>query len=97
MKTKIEFITPKLAEKLLSKNCINRPVKKTTVDYYSDIIKRGQWELNGESIKISKEGILFWNNYTGWTDIKHATRFTKEEKRNFNLPLPKNNTFWCEL
>lgn len=58
MKTKIEFITPKLAEKLLSKNCINRPVKKNTVDYYSDIIKRGQWELNGESIKISKEGIL---------------------------------------
>lgn len=58
MKTKIEFITPKLAEKLLSRNCINRPVKKTTVDYYSDIIKRGQWELNGESIKISKEGIL---------------------------------------
>ena len=58
MKTRIELVTPKLAEKLLSKNCINRPVKKLTVDFYADIIKKGQWELNGESIKISKEGIL---------------------------------------
>lgn len=36
MKTRIELVTPKLAEKLLSKNCINRPVKKLTVDFYAE-------------------------------------------------------------
>ncbi len=56
--SKIEFITPEEARKILSKNTNNRPLKIGTIRYYKQLIERGLWELNGESIKIAKDGTL---------------------------------------
>jgi hypothetical protein len=36
-------------------------------------------------------GVLFWSNEYGWCGYTDATRFTKEEKDNVNLPMSKNN------
>lgn len=58
MKTSIETITPQLARNILANNKSNRHVNTTTVAHYADAISRGQWELNGEAIKIAHNGRL---------------------------------------
>lgn len=58
MKTSIETITPQLAKDILANNRSNRSVNSTIVAHYADAISRGQWELNGESIKIAHDGRL---------------------------------------
>lgn len=54
----VELITPKIAREILSKNTNNRSLNNRTVEYYQDQIKRGLWELNGETIKIAIDGTL---------------------------------------
>lgn len=48
-----ELITPDLARKILSTNINNRNLNSGTVSYYMDQIRRGNWLMNGETIKIS--------------------------------------------
>ena len=36
----------------------NRPLRTSCIERYADIIKRGQWELNGETIKFDTSGTL---------------------------------------
>ena len=56
---KVETITPKLAEKWMEANKNNRPLRRSLVGRYAGAIRRGQWELNGESIKFDEDGVLF--------------------------------------
>ncbi len=49
-------ITPEMATKWLEKNTMNRRIRQSDVDKYADIMKRGQWERNGETIVISDTG-----------------------------------------
>jgi len=58
MKTSIETITPEIAKGILANNNLNRNINATIVGHYADAISRGQWELNGESIKIAHDGRL---------------------------------------
>lgn len=51
-------VTPTLATLLLAKNTNNRPVNKATVETYANAIKRGEWKMNGEAIRLSKTGRL---------------------------------------
>jgi hypothetical protein len=55
---KVETITPKLAEKWMAANTGNRPLRRALVGRYAEVIRRGQWELNGESIKFDEDGKL---------------------------------------
>ena len=55
---KVETITPKLAEKWMAANKSNRPLRRALVGRYAEVIRRGQWELNGESIKFDEDGVL---------------------------------------
>jgi hypothetical protein len=55
---KVETITPKTAEKMMAANKCNRPLRTSLIERYADIIKRGQWELNGETIKFDTSGTL---------------------------------------
>jgi len=56
--TKIELITPKMAEELLRKND-NRVPQKHIVRDYTILMKEGKFNgLNGETIKISKKGYV---------------------------------------
>lgn len=58
MKTSIETITPQLAKSILANNKSNRSANATITAHYADAISRGQWELNGEAIKIAHDGRL---------------------------------------
>jgi hypothetical protein len=56
--TETVLLTPQLAELLLKRNPDNRAIRDVKVANYAADIKAGRWELNGESIKISKDGLL---------------------------------------
>lgn len=56
IKVRIVEITPQLAEILMSRNTNNRPINNSNVNYLIKEIKSGNWKLNGESIKIDKDG-----------------------------------------
>lgn len=58
MQTKVELITPEIARFYLTQNCGNRKVSKYMVNIYSEAMKRGEWMLNGESIKFDVDGNL---------------------------------------
>lgn len=47
-------ITPDMASALLEANTHNRPISRARVRMYADAMKRGQWKVNGESIKTSR-------------------------------------------
>lgn len=49
----IVTITPEVASALLELNDNNRPIVRARVRMYADAMKRGQWKVNGESIKTS--------------------------------------------
>lgn len=46
-------VTPKLAEHLLARNTHNRGISKARVEQYAGDMRRGEWQLNGEAIKIA--------------------------------------------
>lgn len=56
--SKSEYVTPAIAESWLLKNNANRPVKKSHIKSLAQAMKRGEWMLNGESIKFDHGGNL---------------------------------------
>lgn len=56
--SEVALLTPVLAELLLSRNPDNRHIRQSKVDIYATDIRNGDWTLNGETIKISKNGLL---------------------------------------
>lgn len=51
-------VTPELAEDLLRLNTQNRPMKNNVIERYSNDMKAGKFFFTGESIKISRDGVL---------------------------------------
>lgn len=58
METIIKNITPDDAERILSKNPMNRNLNKRVVDLYSEEMKSGRWYANGAPIFIDYDGNL---------------------------------------
>lgn len=56
--TVVEVIGPGRAQELLSRNSRNRRVKSGRVAQFAGAMRRGEWSLNGESIKLSRNGVL---------------------------------------
>lgn len=56
--SEVVVLTPALAELLLARNDSNRAVRPRAVRIYATDIVAGNWELNGESIKVSRDGFL---------------------------------------
>lgn len=54
----VTIITPVMAVEMLSNNTRNRPLVSRLVKKYSRIIRRNEWVLNGDAIRISKKGII---------------------------------------
>jgi hypothetical protein len=50
-------ITPDIAAKMLRTNTKNRPVSRATVDRYAEIMKRGEWVLNGDTITFDENNV----------------------------------------
>lgn len=58
LKTNVENITPDQAKEYLKCNNINRPVVRTAVDKYANLMERGEWKLNGEALCFTEGGAL---------------------------------------
>ena len=56
--TNIVTITPEMAEEWLKKNPNNRKLNRGRAIDYAEVLKRGEWELNGESIIFDEAGNL---------------------------------------
>jgi hypothetical protein len=54
----VECITPAAARTLLESNTHNRNVRLNRVAQLADAMERGEWELNGETIKVAVDGTL---------------------------------------
>lgn len=54
----IETITPEIATKLLKGNVKNRKLNDRTIAQYAKNMTDGEWGMNGETIKFSKDGKL---------------------------------------
>lgn len=52
------LVGPELAGKLLFLNTANRPIRKTEVDLWKDIIERGKWRYTHQGIAIDSSGVL---------------------------------------
>jgi hypothetical protein len=52
--TYLATITPEVAAELLKYNTNNRPLKQQHIKRLVGIMKRGEWRVNGDSIRISK-------------------------------------------
>lgn len=58
MKIETITLTPAKASELLKRNTNNRNVKKQRIVLYVNDILNNNWKLNGESIKVSKDGVI---------------------------------------
>jgi hypothetical protein len=54
----VERISPRKARSLLASNSRNRNLRMPRVRELSGAMQRGEWELNGETIKIADDGML---------------------------------------
>lgn len=58
LKMRTVTITPDMASRLLQMNIKNRPLEFNRAVRLSEAIKRGEWKLNGDTIRISETGIV---------------------------------------
>jgi len=70
------LITPEIASLLLENNAINRPIADGHVLELADQMKRGLWELNGEAIILSREGIVLDGQHRLWAVIESKKSVT---------------------
>lgn len=56
--TEQAVLTPALADVLIDHNEGNRPIRLAKLAQYVDDMRNGRWEFNGETIIISKEGLM---------------------------------------
>lgn len=54
----VEHVTPDVADALLAANCHNRNLRSSRVTQLAEAMERGEWELNGETIKVAEDGTL---------------------------------------
>lgn len=54
---RLEYITPQRAKQMLEGNRFNRKSRPTIIARYAHEMAVGLWHFNGETIKISKEGL----------------------------------------
>ena len=58
MKATVVTITQELAKDYLKRNNQNRKVKKTTLNFYKNQMRDGNWKENGEPIIIDVNGVI---------------------------------------
>lgn len=58
MKLQIKTITPQMAASMLELNTKNRPLNVNHINDLADLMRRGKWETNGETIKLNGNRVL---------------------------------------
>jgi len=54
----VEFITPEIAEEMLTHNTDNRSVRRSRVNRYARDMESGAWREDGAAIRFAKDGTL---------------------------------------
>lgn len=72
-RTRVEKITPEVAEEWLEVNTHNRDIRGAVVTEYAGAMKRGEWRLNGEAIKFDHEGNLLDGQHRLWAVLESGT------------------------
>lgn len=75
LKVRVALITPEMAELMLSDRGPNRHVSLPVINKYARDMLAGRWRLNGQTIKIGKDGRLL--------DGQHRLEAAKKAKRSF--------------
>lgn len=75
IKTEIVTITPRLAKQLRDQNTGNRKISATNLDKIKTAMLRNEWVLNGEAIKISKDGRILDGQHRIHAAIETDTTF----------------------
>lgn len=57
-KPELETITPSLAKQMLDGNKNNRPLMNNLVQFYTKQMQTGRWQLNGDTIRLDKNGYV---------------------------------------
>lgn len=52
------IVTPEMARGFLTKNTVNRPLKSTIVQDFSEALKRGEWRVSHQGVAIASNGRL---------------------------------------
>lgn len=95
-----EKLTPTAAKKLLANNYGNRPLDDERVSYYTKEIQNGYWRLNGDSIRLSKEGALLDGQHRLHAIIKAGTPISTLVVRGLDkdifstIDVGKHRTVW---
>lgn len=56
--TRIETITPEIAQRMIDGGAANRSIKERAIRIYSEDMATGLWRLNGEAIKFDEKNAL---------------------------------------
>ena len=72
MRATTEKINPRLAEKYLELNTVNRPIRQSHVEFLSKEISGGRWKMNGASI-VFNGGTLVDGQHRLWAIIEAKT------------------------
>jgi ParB-like chromosome segregation protein Spo0J len=72
----VEVMTPEMAKVILEKNDENRRVRKRTVEFYAQQMRDGEWEYNGETIKIRKDGVVIDGQHRLMACVQSGVSFT---------------------
>lgn len=73
---RVETITPERAKELLAANTHNRDRKLAKIREYALAMRRGEWTLNGEAIKIADDGTILDGQNRLYGCVESNTPFT---------------------
>lgn len=76
------LITPEIAKELLKTNHNNRACREYVVEKYKNAILNDEWQFNGETIKLSKSGVLL--------DGQHRLHAIVEANKPVKMLLARN-------
>lgn len=75
MRNKPEWITPKMAQQMLTKNTANRPLNEKICEEYAAAMAAGEWICNGDAIRFDKNGTLIDGQKRLLACVKSGKRF----------------------
>lgn len=64
-----EFITPEIAQEMLTRNRNNRPVNWNKVEEYSKIMAKGEWKLHAQGIILDGNGNIITGQTRLWAVV----------------------------
>jgi hypothetical protein len=70
VKTETVKITPRLAEEWLGRNSHNRALRNHVVEQLAGAMTRGEWRMNGDSIRFAWDGPLLDGQHRLWAVVE---------------------------